>query len=217
MPSGPPAPIPTASALAIAAGDVGGGLPCYVTGEQARAIIIAATRLGGMRDRLLVECLWQAGGRVSEVLRLRPADVVQAEGALRLINRKQRRPNARKLVYISDELVAELMGYARDARINATQPLFRSRQSANAISATQAWRIVGAASRFAAVRIVDGGAERPANPRDFRHGSAVHQIRQGVPLSEVAQQLGHARLDSTAIYTRLANPERRMMADRVTW
>ena len=34
---------------------------------------------------------------------------------------------------------------------------------------------------------------------------------QGVP-PEVAQQLGHARMDTTAIYARLANAERRAMA-----
>jgi hypothetical protein len=38
-----------------------------------------------------------------------------------------------------------------------------------------------------------------------------------VPLSEVPQQLGHARIDSTSVYAKLANPERRAMADRVVW
>jgi integrase len=57
----------------------------------------------------------------------------------------------------------------------------------------------------------------PATARDFRHDAAVHQVRSRVPLGEVAQQLSHARVDTTTIYTRLANPERRMMADRVQW
>ena len=41
-------------------------------------------------------------------------------------------------------------------------------------------------------------------------GAAVHQLRAGVPLSEVQQQLGHARID-----TKLTNRERRSDADRV--
>lgn len=57
------------------------------------------------------------------------------------------------------------------------------------------------------------GELAPATARDFRHGAAVNQVRQGVPLSEVAQQLGHARLDTTAVYARLANPERRAVAE----
>jgi site-specific recombinase XerD len=61
------------------------------------------------------------------------------------------------------------------------------------------------------------GTLRPGNAREFRHGAAVNQVQQGIPLSEVQQQLGHARVDSTTIYTRLANPERRRLADRVAW
>ena len=38
------------------------------------------------------------------------------------------------------------------------------------------------------------GALRPANGRDFRHGAAANRVRQGVPLGEVQQQLGHARI-----------------------
>ena len=61
------------------------------------------------------------------------------------------------------------------------------------------------------------GDMAPATARDLRHGAAVNQVRHGMPLSEVQQQLGHARLDTTSIYTKLANAERRAMADHVHW
>jgi site-specific recombinase XerD len=48
-------------------------------------------------------------------------------------------------------------------------------------------------------------------------GAAVHQLRAGVPLTEVQLQLGHARIDTTTIYTRLTNAEPRSYADRVEW
>jgi hypothetical protein len=60
-------------------------LPAYVTREQARAVIAAAQ---STRDRLLFECLWQTGGRVTEVLRLRRGDVDARERTLRLPNLK---------------------------------------------------------------------------------------------------------------------------------
>ena len=53
---------PAASLVAAASGE---HLPAYVTREQARAIINAA---GSHSHRLLLECLWQSGGRISEVL-----------------------------------------------------------------------------------------------------------------------------------------------------
>ena len=83
---------PAASLVAEASGE---HLPSYVTREQARAIINATS---SQSHRLLLECLWQSGGRISEVLRLRPCDVDQIEGALVLENRKQKKgqsPQAR--------------------------------------------------------------------------------------------------------------------------
>jgi integrase len=81
-------------------------LPTYVTRDQARAIINAGETT---MHRLLLETLWQSGGRVTEVLRLRRSDLVEAEGALRLTNLKQRRRGQKhKLVYVSPELLPQL-------------------------------------------------------------------------------------------------------------
>jgi hypothetical protein len=38
-----------------------------------------------------------------------------------------------------------------------------------------------------------------------------------VPLTEIQTQLGHSRSDTTTIYAKLVNPERRGMSDRVSW
>ena len=42
-------------------------------------------------------------------------------------------------------------------------------------------------------------------------------MRAAVPLTEVQQQLGHARIATTTLYTKLTNPERRSYAARVEW
>jgi integrase len=193
------------------------GLPTYVAPEQARAVVDAARTT---RDRLLLECLWQTGGRVSEVLRLRRCDVDAAEGALTLANLKQRRRTIpAKRIYVSTGLVAALLAYCRDARVPPAGPVFASRQGDRGTMTRQnVWRLVTGCARRAGVLVVGrGGALRPATGLDFRHGAAVHQLRCGVPFSEVSQQLGHARPDSTMVYTRLTDAERRRYADRVRW
>jgi site-specific recombinase XerD len=81
-----------------------------------------------------------------------------------------------------------------------------------------AWWLLRRAAAAAGVTVPGAdGRPRPATGLDFRHGAAVHQLRAGVPLSEVQQQLGHARVDTTALYTRLTSRERRSYADRVEW
>lgn len=207
------APRPAASIVAAA---VAGGVPAYVDAEQVRLILDA---IPTTRYRLMLRALWQSGGRASELLGLRPCDVDRAEGALLLWNLKQRRPS-RKRVYVSPELVADLLAYARELRLRPEQFFFTGRNRTRAgrpITRGHLHRIVTAASLRAGVVVLGDEGPRPARPLDFRHGAAVHQIRSGVPLSEVGQQLGHARADSTLVYLRLANPERRAMADRVAW
>lgn len=204
---------PAASLVAAAAGE---RLPTYVIREQARAIINAAS---SQTHRLLLECLWQSGRRLSEVLRLRPCDIDATEGALILDNRKQKRCSRKKRVYVSADLVAQLGNLARDAHVGYRDAYFRSaKNGGRRMSSVHGWRIVTACSERVGVQVDDGhGQLRPANARDFRHGAAVNQVQQGIPLSEVQQQLGHARIDSTIVYTTLANPERRRLADRVAW
>ena len=130
-----------------------------------------------------------------------------------------RRAAARKLVYVNSGLVAALLAYCRDARLGPADVLFFSRQSGGAPMARQhAWRLVTRYARAAGVRVVGQDSRlRPATGLDFRHGAAVHQLRAGGPLSEVQAQLGHARIDTTTVYTRLTNAERRRYADRVEW
>src|SRR5687768_18054606 len=115
------------SAAAIVGDAAGAKLPAYVTREQARGIINAAATTA---HRLLLECLWQSGGRVSEVLRLRPCDLDRKEAALVLTNLKQRRRALhQKKVYVSPELVAALAALAKDARISPTGFFFQSQKS----------------------------------------------------------------------------------------
>lgn len=202
-------------ATAILADAAGPALPAYVTAEQARAIINAAVRT---RDRLLIETLWQTGGRISEVLQLHPADVLGTAPALLLRNEKQRRRRLRtKTVYVSPDLVAQLRAYATDQRLNAEHYFFHTGDVATPMSRQHAWSLVARASAAAGVEVQRGLRRGAARPLDFRHGAAVHQLLSGVPLTEVQRQLGHARLDTTTIYTRLSDPERLAMSARVRW
>ena len=210
-----PRALATRPALSIVA-EAAAGLPRYVMPDQARAIINATETTA---HRLLLETLWQSGGRITEVLRLRRCDLDVHEGALRLQNLKQRRrANRAKMVYVDHQLVGDLRRLATDQRIPATGYLFGARRHAGPVIRQYAHRLVNRYAAAAGVYLpAAGGDMAPATARDFRHGAAVNQVRQGVPLSEVAQQLGHARMDTTAIYAKLANAERRAMADRVQW
>jgi integrase/recombinase XerD len=76
-------------------------------------------------------------------------------------------------------------------------------------SRTRAWQLVKAVMTRAGI------AHGPqACPKGLRHGFGLHAIRSGVPLHLVQRWLGHARMETTAIYLQ-ANGRGRTR-DRIT-
>ena len=207
-------PSPPSAAVTLARAD--SGVPAYVTADQVAAMVACAPTT---RDRLMLRTLWESGGRVSEVGSLRLCDIDRPEGALQLTNLKQRGPRRHvKLVSISRDLAGALLAFARDTRLGHDGHLFRSHQSGEGhLTRQQALRIVNRLAVDAGVIVQGRTGPRPACGLDFRHGSAVHLLRSGVPLTEVQSHLGHARVDTTTVYLRLTNRDRRFIADRIDW
>ena len=88
---------------------------------------------------------------------------------------------------------------ARGAKRRALWPI--TRQSAN--------RQVGALMRSA-------GIEGPqACPRGLRHSFGVAAVEAGVPLPTIAAMLGHASLNTTAIYTTAVGAQARELVARM--
>lgn len=56
--------------------------------------------------------------------------------------------------------------------------------------------------------------DRLCQPKALRHGFAVEAGQKGVPLNIVQRWLGHARLETTAIYSGALGEEERNLARR---
>ena len=54
-----------------------------------------------------------------------------------------------------------------------------------------------------------------AMPKGLRHGLAIACISANIPLSTIRKWLGHARLDTTAIYLDVLGEEERELANRL--
>ncbi len=167
--------------------------------------VIAAAAEG--RDRLLLRCLWATGGRVSEVLTLRPADI--RRDALVLPNRKNpSRPV--KTVFLSAgdmDLPGALLLWQKQQHLADDEPLFCSRKKGadgrkRAISRVQAWKIVKEASARAGIQVLalrpsqhgDVGAPAPVHPHLFRHARVRQLVRQTKSLPLAQKQAGWSRL-----------------------
>ena len=172
-----------------------------------RARFLAAVRTHRQPTvQTLARTLALSGCRVSEALALRPCDVDLEAAELRIATLKRRRDHWRA-VPVPEDLVQALELVHRVRRAQAS-PRGRARPL---------WPITRqAAHRQVGALMAAAGIEGPqACPRGLRHGYGVAAVTAGVPLPTIAAVLGHASLDTTAIYTTAIGAQARDLVARV--
>ena len=144
-------------------------------------------------------CLTMAftGARISEVLALTATRIDAADEAIVFETLKQRQRGVFRAVPIPRSLVPLLSSYAarREGRL---WPWGR----------TTAWKIVKSVMREAGI------AECLCKPKALRHAFAVEAGQKSIPLNIVQRWLGHARIETTAIYASAIGEEERNLARR---
>ena len=176
----------------------------YVSRAERRRFLQAMERL--KRDRALFALLlaW-TGGRVSEVLAVRPNSFQIERNVVALQTLKRRKPHMRE-VPIAPGLMAAL---DRQFKLRELQ---RDPETAHRrlwpMSRVTAWRVVKGAMLEAGI------VGRPACPRGLRHGFGVGTLQASVPLNLVQKWMGHARLSTTAIYADASGEEEAAFAAR---
>jgi integrase/recombinase XerC len=145
------------------------------------------------RDRAILELLYGAGLRVSELCGLAPGDV---ELRRRFVTVLGKRSKVRR-VPINHEVVDAVRRYlqlGRPALVTGDTPadaLFLNRRGKR-LTPRDAHRIV------AGHRLPDG---RTIHPHTLRHAYATHLLEGGADLRAVQELLGHADLSTTQVYT----------------
>jgi len=140
-----------------------------------------------------------AGLRVSEVVALKVGDVDSERMLLRVERGKGRKD---RHAMLSPQLLELLRVWWREGRRRSQLLpggwLFPGRNPVEPLSARQLCRAVRAAAQAA-------GIKKRVSPHTLRHSFATHLLEQDVDIRVIQTLLGHAKLDTTALYTRVAN------------
>jgi integrase/recombinase XerD len=152
----------------------------------------------GVRDRAIVEVLYATGVRRSELVRLRHSDVDEERGTLMVREGKGRRD---RMLPVGERALAWIARYVRDVRPSLVVPpdpgvLFLTTLGEGLTPdylTQQVRRYVRDAE------LGKGGA-----CHIFRHAMATHMLEGGADVRFIQEMLGHVRLDSTEIYTRVS-------------
>jgi site-specific recombinase XerD len=156
----------------------------------------------GARNRMIIVLLYDTGTRVQELVDIKVGDLhLEARNPFIIVTGKGSKTRS---IPLMDKTVSHLKEYLRrfhtDSVDGANCPLFYSTHSRIPyILSTDAVRVMLKNYGEAARRMCPEVPER-VHPHLIRHTRAMHLYRSGMPLSYIAEFLGHASMNTTAIY-----------------
>src|SRR6202049_1768998 len=171
-------------------------LPAVLSVEEVTLLLQAAP---GPKYKAALATAYGAGLRVSEVVALKVGDIDSQRMLLRVEQGKGRKD---RHAMLSPQLLELLRTWWRDGRrLGVLLPrgwLVPGRHPGAPVSTRQLNRAVPAAAEAA-------GIKKRVAPATLRHSFATHLLEQDTDIRVIQVLLGHAKLDTTALYTRVAN------------
>jgi site-specific recombinase XerC len=182
----------------------GRGGPLHARGVEAALKAYPKACALRARDAALLELLYGAGLRVSEAVGVTAADL-DLEGGLVTVRGKGGRE---RIAPCGETAAAAVSDYIalREVLGPRTDLLFLTRNG-NPLGDRSVCRLV---KRYAE----RAGINRNVSPHVLRHSFATHLLEAGVDLRLIQEMLGHASLDTTAAYAKVAVGRWRDVYDR---
>jgi integrase/recombinase XerD len=169
-------------------------LPLVLSAQEVALLLEAAP---GPKYKAALATAYGAGLRVAEVVALKVGDVDSTRMMLRVEQGKGRRD---RHAMLSPQLLALLRAWWREGRRRGVMLpqgwLFPGRDPVNPLTTRQLNRAVHAAEA--------AGINKRVTPHTLRHSFATHLLEQDIDIRVIQVLLGHAKLDTTALYARVA-------------
>jgi len=167
-------------------------LPKVLTKEEIKELF-KATKFG--RNRLMLQFMYGSGSRVSEVVKLKIEDINFKERTAMIRSGKG---NKDRMIIISKEWIKGLKKYLKKKKINSE--FVFSKKNGRHLSTDTVQRIVRESAEKA-------GIKKHITPHSLRHSYATHLLEAGTNIRYIQSLLGHASLNTTQIYTNVANEQ----------
>jgi integrase/recombinase XerC len=185
-------------------------LPHFLSSEDI-ARLLSAPAAGeplGLRDRAILEVLYSAGLRVSELAGLNVSDLDFAGGTLR-VRGKGRRERIAPVGSFAARAVKDWLAVRRVSareKSAADAPVF-----VNKFGRRLTTRSIG---RMLEKHLAATGLDRRTTPHTLRHSFATHLLDRGADIRSVQELLGHKSLVTTQIYTHVSTAGLRAAYER---
>ncbi|MCD6231513.1 site-specific tyrosine recombinase XerD [Candidatus Aerophobetes bacterium] len=146
----------------------------------------------GIRDKAMLEVLYGAGLRISELVNLDVEDVDLRKGWIKVMGKGFRE----RVLPLGREACQWVRKYLRERELKKEKaPLFCNRYGKR-ISRQACWKIIKKYARKA-------GITGEISPHTLRHSFATHILSGDADLRAVQELLGHVNITTTQIYTHI--------------
>jgi site-specific recombinase XerD len=164
-------------------------LPVVLSPEEVARLLDAAP---GLKYKAALSVAYGAGLRAGEVVSLKVGDIDSTRMLIRVEQGKGRKD---RYVMLSPHLLELLRAWWRVGRPQGW--LFPGRDRVQPITTRQLNRACHAAAHMAEIN-------KRVSLHTLRHSFATHLLEQNIDIRVIQVLLGHAKLDTTALYARVA-------------
>lgn len=175
-------------------------LPHFLTTDEIGKLLVAPGRTDwmGLRDRAILETMYSAGLRVSEVVGLNDGDLDFSDEIARIRGKGRKE----RLAPLGKYAIEALRTYMPIRELSQKET--KGREAPVFLNRFGSRLTVRSVGRMLEKYIAELGLDTRTSPHTLRHSFATHLIDRGADIRSVQELLGHKSLVTTQIYTHLS-------------
>lgn len=175
-------------------------LPHFLSGREIGKLLAAPSKSEpmGLRDRAILETLYSAGLRVSELVGINLGDLDLDDGLVRVRGKGKRE----RLAPLGSHAIRAIKKWTRQR--SPARGL--SKEDASALFLNKFGKRISTRSigRMIEKYLLETGLDSRTSPHTLRHSFATHLLDAGADIRSVQELLGHKSLVTTQIYTHVS-------------
>ena len=146
----------------------------------------------GLRDRVILEILYDTAVRRSEVANIRLSDLDLSAGYIRIVGKGDKD----RVVPVSSRVCELIRNYLLFVR-----PAFVKTKDSGHLILNRSGNQMAANGIYIIVKHYGTLIKKKVTTHSLRHTCATHMLKNGAPVRHLQELLGHESLESTQIYT----------------